>query len=172
VSLQLNTGSRTTTEAKTALSGTVTEGASVLLTVTYPSELAEGPAAAKPSATCGQGVKLCVITTPVPAHVHGSEWTATVPVSLGDKSWQSGEVARGEKKAVEAENVIEVSATKVGYVPAKETVTITREQTSGQGETEEKAKEKHLKEEEANPNSEFNKNEREVEAEVKKKEEG
>jgi flagellar biosynthesis GTPase FlhF len=172
VSLHLNTGSYTTNDSKTTLSGTVTPGAKVTLTVTSPSELAEGSAAAKPASHCGEGVKdqNCEVVQTIPALVRGDRWIAGFPVFLGDVAWQSGQVARGEKTAVEAENVVMVRARKSGLAPTSASVTIIRGQTPAQHAAEEKAKTQRLKEEEANPNSEFNKNEHEAEAKVKKAE--
>jgi flagellar biosynthesis GTPase FlhF len=172
VSLHLSAGSYSTTRAIALLTGTVTPGAKVTLTVTSPSELAEGPAAAKPTAHCGEGVKdqNCEVTKTITALIRGSKWTAAFPVFLGDIAWQSGEVARKEKTAVEAENLVAVHASKAGLAPASATVTITRRQTPAQRATEQKKQAQELKQEEANPNSELNKNEREAEAKVKKAE--
>jgi flagellar biosynthesis GTPase FlhF len=169
VALHVNAGDYSTTRPITLLSGIVTPGAKVTLTVTSPSQLAEGPAAAKPTAQCGGGVKAqnCEVTQTIPAMVRGNKWTAGFPVFLGDIAWQSGEVARREKTEIEAENVVEVYASKAGLATASATVTITRRQTPAQHAAEQSRQAQRLKEEEANPNSELNKNEREAEAKVK-----
>jgi hypothetical protein len=143
VSLRLNVGSYTTSESTADLSAKVTPGAKVTATQTYPDN--QGGKATLP---------LHFVRFP------SGDWRVIVPLVLET-------FGSALRKTNKGENVVTVKATKVGYTPAEQTITITRQETAAERAAEQKKQTQRLKEEEANPNSEFNKNEREAEAKVK-----
>jgi hypothetical protein len=143
VSLHLNVGSYTTSGSTASLSATVTPGASVTGTHTYPDN---------------QGGKAAL-----PLHFvrfHSGDWRIIVPLVLET----FGSALRATNKG---ENVLTVKATKPGFRSTDQTITITRQETLAERAAEQKKQAQRLKEEEANPNSELNKTEREAEAKVK-----